>query len=163
MTVIAREWAIFFTIKNLIMINIETKNKVIEIIESLGYHFVDLKVSRSKNEIIFEILVDSDSGITITECQKISKELSIYFDSLEYNNYRLNVSSPGIGYPILYDWQFKKSISRVVEVKYKSNDKLVKSKGELIDFNSDSIIIKIDKGEQITIKRGDIQIVREII
>ena len=145
------------------MISLELKNKVIEIIESIGYHFVDLKVSRSKNETIFEVLVDSDSGITITECQKISKELSKFFDSSEYNNYRLNVSSPGIGYPILYDWQLRKSISRVVEVKYKSNDKLVKSKGELIDFNSDSIIIKIDKGEQITIKRGDIQIVREII
>jgi len=145
------------------MISLELKNKVIEIIESIGYHFVDLKVSRSKNETIFEVLVDSDSGITITECQKISKELSKFFDSSEYNNYRLNVSSPGIGYPILYDWQFRKSISRVVEVKYKSNDKLQKSKGKLIDFNSDSIIIEIDKGEQITIKRGDIQIVREII
>lgn len=145
------------------MISLELKNKVIEIIESIGYHFVDLKVSRSKNETIFEVLVDSDSGITITECQKISKELSKFFDSSEYNNYRLNVSSPGIGYPILYDWQFRKSISRVVEVKHKSNDKLLKSKGKLIDFNSDSIIIEIDKGEQITIKRGDIQIVREII
>jgi len=145
------------------MISLELKNKVIEIIESIGYHFVDLKVSRSKNETIFEVLVDSDSGITITECQKISKELSKFFDSSEYNNYRLNVSSPGIGYPILYDWQFRKSISRVVEVKYKSNDKLLKSKGKLIDFNSDSIIIEIDKEEQITIKRGDIQIVREII
>lgn len=145
------------------MISLELKNKVIEIIESIGYHFVDLKVSRSKNETIFEVLVDSDSGITITECQKISKELSKFFDSSEYNNYRLNVSSPGIGYPILYDWQFRKSISRVVEVKYKSNDKLLKSKGKLIDSNSDSIIIEIDKGEQITIKRGDIQIVREII
>ncbi|HEY9188401.1 MAG TPA: hypothetical protein VIR55_10930 [Ignavibacteria bacterium] len=145
------------------MISLELKNKVIEIIESIGYHFVDLKVSRSKNETIFEVLVDSDSGITITECQKISKELSKFFDSSEYNNYRLNVSSPGIGYPILYDWQFRKSISRVVEVKHKSNDKLLKSKGKLVDFNSDSIIIEIDKGEQITIKRGDIQIVREII
>ena len=145
------------------MISLELKNKVIEIIESIGYHFVDLKVSRSKNETIFEVLVDSDSGITITECQKISKELSKFFDYSEYNNYRLNVSSPGIGYPILYDWQLRKSISRVVEVKYKSNDKLLKSKGKLIDFNSDSIIIEIDKEEQITIKRGDIQIVREII
>lgn len=145
------------------MIDLEIKNKIQEKVTSLGFYFVDLKIVRSKKEVVFEIYVDSDTGINISDCQKISKELSAYFDTLDYVNYRLNVSSPGIGYPIIYDWQFKKTLLRNVEVKFNNDGKVEKVKGKLIAFNPMEITLNLTNGKELHINRSNINIIREII
>ena len=141
----------------------ELKAKIPEILTSLGYHFVDVKFTGKKQEPIIEILADSDKGITIDECTEISRKLSEYVDTLDYSNFRLNVSSPGIGYPLKHDWQFKKTISRKVEVKYKKENQIIKETGLLKDFDPEKIVIEREKGERIEIERNQIQIVKEII
>lgn len=141
----------------------EITSKLTEILTSLGYHFVDLKFTGKKQEPVIEILVDSDNGITLEECRTISKSLSDFFDNLEYSNFRLNVSSPGIGYPMRYDWQLKKAVSRNVEIKYTKENQVTKTKGLLKDFDPEKIIIENEIGERIEIERNQIQIVKEII
>jgi len=141
----------------------EIRAKVTEILTSLGYHFVDLKFTGKKNEPIIEILVDSDTGITIEDCRIISKSLTVCFDDLDFSNFRLNVSSPGIGYPLKFDWQIKKAISRKIEVSFKKENQVTKVKGLLKDFDPEKLIIDCEKGERIEIERNQIQIVKEII
>ncbi len=141
----------------------ELTSKLTEILTSLGYHFVDLKFTGKKQEPVIEILVDSDNGITLEECRTISKSLSDFFDNLEYSNFRLNVSSPGIGYPMKYDWQLKKAVSRNVEIKYTKENQITKTKGLLKDFDPEKIVIENEIGERIEIERNQIQIVKEII
>jgi ribosome maturation factor RimP len=141
----------------------ELKAKIPEILTSLGYHFVDVKFTGKKQEPIIEILADSDSGITIDECTEISRKLSEYVDTLDYSNFRLNVSSPGIGYPMQFDWQFKKALSRKVIVKYTKENQITKEMGLLKDFDPEKIVIEKEKGERIEIERNQIQIVKEII
>jgi ribosome maturation factor RimP len=141
----------------------EIKAKIPEIISSLGYRFLEVKFAGKKQEPIIEILADSDKGITIDECTEISRKLSEYVDTLDFSNFRLNVSSPGIGYPMKFDWQFKKALSRMVEVKYTKEKQITKEKGLLKDFDPEKLIIENEKGERIEIERNQIQIVKEII
>ena len=141
----------------------EIKNKLTEILESIGYHFIELKFTGKKQEPVIEILIDSDKGINIEDCRNASKELSEYFDTLDYSNYRLNVSSPGIGYPMRYDWQLKKAVNRKIEVKFSKENQITKVKGLLKDFDPEKLIVETEKGESIEIERNQIQIVKEII
>ena len=141
----------------------EIKNKLTEILESIGYHFIELKFTGKKQEPVIEILIDSDKGINIEDCRNASKELSEYFDTLDYSNYRLNVSSPGIGYPMRYDWQLKKAVNRKIEVKFSKENQITKVKGLLKDFDPEKLIVETEKGESIEIERNQIRKVKEII
>ncbi len=141
----------------------EIKNKLTEILESIGYHFIELKFTGKKQEPVIEILIDSDKGINIEDCRNASKVLSEYFDTLDYSNYRLNVSSPGIGYPMRHDWQLKKAVNRKIEVKFSKENQITKVKGLLKDFDPEKLIVETEKGESIEIERNQIQIVKEII
>ena len=139
------------------------KVKVSEILTSLGYHFVDIKFTGKKQEPCVEILVDSDKGITIDECTEISRKLSEVIDALDYSNFRFNVSSPGIGYPIEHDWQFKKTIGKKVEIKSKIDSQVVKNIGLLINFDLNNIYVKNLKEKEIMIERKNIQTIKEMI
>jgi ribosome maturation factor RimP len=139
------------------------KIKVSEIITSLGYHFVDLKFTGKKQEPCVEILVDSDTGITIDECTEISRKLSETIDELDYSDFRFNVSSPGIGYPLEHDWQLKKTIGKKIEIKSKADNRIVKIIGLLINFDINNIYIENLKDEKIIIERKNIQTIKEII
>jgi len=139
------------------------KIKVSEILTSLGYHFVDLKFIGKKQEHCVEILVDSDKGITIDECTEISRKLSEVIDALDYSNFKFNVSSPGIGYPIEHDWQLKNTIGKKIEVKSKIDSQVVKNIGLLINFDLNTIYMKNLKEEEIMIERKNIQTIKEII
>jgi ribosome maturation factor RimP len=139
------------------------KIEVSEVLTSLGYHFVDIKFIGKKQEPCVEILVDSDNGITIDECTEISRRLSEIINTLDYSNFRFNVSSPGIGYPLKYDWQLKKTIGKKIEVKSKLDSQVVRNIGLLINFDIDNISIEDLKNEKIIIERKNIQTIKEII
>ena len=139
------------------------KIKISEIITSLGYHFVGLKSTGKKQEPCVEVFVDSDNGITINECTEISRKLSETIDTLDYSNFRFNVSSPGIGIPLEHDWQLKKTVGKKIEVKSKYDNRVVKDIGLLINFDINNIYIENLKNEKNIIERKNIQTIKEII
>lgn len=77
---------------------------------------VELKMP-SNNKL--EVFLESDTGITHQKCQRISRHLEAYLDSeLSLGEkYTLDVSSPGIGKPLLLKRQYYKNIGRKIKVK----------------------------------------------
>lgn len=65
-----------------------------------------------------EVFIDSDSGLTLAKCQKISRHLEHHFDEAGWlgDHYTLEVSSPGLGRPLKLQRQYAKNIGRKVEV-----------------------------------------------
>jgi ribosome maturation factor RimP len=65
-----------------------------------------------------EVFVDSDSGMTFTKCQRISRYLEGYLDEEKPlgEEYILNVSSPGVDRPLKYHRQYVKNVGRTLEV-----------------------------------------------
>jgi len=80
---------------------------------------VDLTLSPSKK---LEVLVDTDSGITLDRCKKISRWLEAHLDESGWlgDTYALEVSSPGVGRPLKLVRQFRQNIGRTVETALKS-------------------------------------------
>ena len=62
-------------------------------------------------------------------------------------NYRLDVSSPGLDKPLIYDFQLKRNIGRDLELVYQTDDKKTKFIGQLDSFNENEIILKDKKGK----------------
>lgn len=86
-----------------------------------------------------EIYVDTDVGVTIDMCARLSRKLA---DDIEVqpelqdllpNRFRLDVSSPGLSRPLKLERQYRKNIGRLLRVKYKdSNEVYHVVKGRLV-------------------------------
>lgn len=95
------------------MINAEDIRRTVEEkIEGTDKFVVEVKV-RSGNRIV--VLLDSDSGLSIDDCIKITRHIESVYDR-ETEDYDLMVSSSGIDQPYRLLRQYIKNIGREVEV-----------------------------------------------
>ncbi|MEZ4908477.1 MAG: hypothetical protein R2771_12740 [Saprospiraceae bacterium] len=110
----------------------------------------------NRNKI--EIFVDSDSGMTIGKCTKISRYLEKYLDEEVFPDivYTLEVSSPGIERPLIKR-QYQKNIGRHIELLL-TDDNKIDGILEVVNENDIVILVKNKKEfDQKNINFEDIQ------
>ena len=66
-------------------------------LEGLGYELVDLELSRSG---LVRVFIDSPGGITVKDCERVSRHLTRAFAVEGFEFERLEVSSPGLDRPL---------------------------------------------------------------
>jgi len=68
---------------------------------------------------ILKVFIDSDSGLKISQCQRLSRHLESYLDEEQWlgEKYTLEVSSPGLDQPLKLIRQYKKNINRSLKIK----------------------------------------------
>ena len=82
-------------------------------------HFiVEVKIDRVADKTKILILVDADQGMTIAACASLSRALSGELETNELleEAYTLEVSSPGLDYPLTEKRQYLKNIGRTLKV-----------------------------------------------
>jgi ribosome maturation factor RimP len=97
---------------------------------------VVLKGSGGNQKVL--ILVDGDSGISIDACATLSRKISEEMESLIDGKFILEVSSPGVDYPLSTVRQYRKNIGR--KLKVTGEDEKV-TKGRLIAVSDDGITL----------------------
>lgn len=116
------------------------ESKLIELvnsrIEGSDLFLVSISSGESNN---LRVLVDSDEGVKIEECAELSRWLTAELDKIEAD-YSLEVSSPGLGSPLLVMQQYRKNIGREVEVLFFDGKK---KKGTLTDVEDDKITLEV--------------------
>ncbi len=102
-------------------------------------HFLVEVVIKGKK---YQVFIDSDQGVTIGECQKVSRYLEGYLDDNQevVDDYNLEVSSPGLDRPLHIKRQYLKNIGRRVEVVFPSGKKV---EGQLVDADDDGFKIAV--------------------
>lgn len=66
----------------------------------------------------FNVIIDSDTGVTLDLCTVVSRYLEAYLDAeMPEGKYTLEVTSPGISRPLTVARQYVKNIGRPVRVK----------------------------------------------
>jgi ribosome maturation factor RimP len=112
-----------------------------KMIEALNANvfIVDMALKQAGGTVL-SILVDTDKGITIDECARISRNLNSFLETeagLEFA-YTLEVSSPGVGRPFKVKRQYFKNVGRKLKVKLADNSV---RKGKLIEATEDHIVL----------------------
>ena len=126
------------------------------VVEDLGYIFVDLEYKKEFSGYVLALTIDSEKGITIDDCEKVSRALDVPLDEndiTEGKSYNFNVSSYGLDRAFKTDYDFNKHIGKDVEIKFYApylNKKLII--GTLLAFNNDIITIEYEN-EKIDIER----------
>lgn len=130
--------------------NQELVKQLIEeaILENPTLFLVDWKISPDYS---IEILVDGDEGVSIDEIVRISRHVEHNLDR-EEADFSLNVSSAGVGNPLLLPRQFRKNIGRTLKVTKTDGSK--EFEGELILADEESIVLKWSVREPKPVGKG---------
>lgn len=110
------------------------------LLEEDKYFIVELQVSPSKIRQKVTVLIDSDAGISIDECAEISRKLDdlIEAEGLIPHAYTLEVSSPGVDYPLAMPRQYRKNIGRSLRVIMKDG---VEKSGQLQSASEEGFVL----------------------
>ncbi len=95
--------------------------KASELARERGLHLLRIDVRGTEQNPVIEVLLDGDRLVAVDDCEIVSRDLAVAIeaDKLVKGNYRLDVMSPGVEEPLVHDWQFTRSIGRLVEVHYR--------------------------------------------
>lgn len=139
------------------------ENKIKDIVTNLGYYLVDVEYKKQVSGMVLEIVIDSVNGITLDDCEKVSRALDEPLDLLDPTGgapYSLNVSSMGLDRPLTTEYAFNKYKDKEVEVKLYEPLKPFNKKnliGVLKEWTEDNVVLSIsDMDNKVIISRKSI-------
>ena len=133
-------------------------------IEALGYELYDVLYIKEGPNRILRIIIDSENGITLNDCERVNNEVKDSIDKADLiqEQYFFEVSSPGIERLLRKDWQLKKYIGEEVNIKLFKKDENGNKEYNGILLEVDENNLKIETEEQIQIERKNISQVKTV-
>jgi len=129
--------------------------KILELIEpiitGLGYEFVGAEFTGQGKSSILLVYIDSENGILVTDCSKVSHQISGVMDVEDpiSGQYRLEVSSPGLErplYTLAHFVRFKGSVVKL-ELRQATLEGQRKFTGDILDVKGDVVHLHVDEEE----------------
>lgn len=136
---------------------------VTKITDEHGFEMVDVEYVKEAGEYYLRVYIDKEEGISLNECELVSRELSPILDEKDLikENYFLEVSSPGLDRALKKDRDFVRYQGRDVDLKlYKPLNGCKQFEGELVGLTEDNNIKIIVNGKEMEFNRKDVAIVR---
>lgn len=128
-----------------------------------GFELVDVEYVKEGSSKYLRAYIDKPGGITIDDCETVSRRLSDLLDEADYINesYILEVSSPGLGRPLKKDKDFIRSMGSEVEVRlFRAVEHEKEWTGVLEAFDADTVTIISREDKKIVLERSNIALIR---
>ncbi|MCD4775799.1 MAG: hypothetical protein K8S15_07080 [Candidatus Aegiribacteria sp.] len=94
-----------------------------EFVDKAGLMLVDFTMKNIGRSHIIRLLVDKPERVTIKECAELSRSIKDHLDgNMLQLNYRLEVSSPGIGRLLSTEVDWERSVGRKLSVQIEDED-----------------------------------------
>ena len=90
------------------------------------------------------IVVDSEDTITLDDTTALTRRLlkSDEFNDRYPDGCRIEITTPGLDYPLKYAYQFKKNINRKVNIRFRKDDKLDEINCKILSADDDTVMVK---------------------
>ncbi|MBD7915678.1 ribosome maturation factor RimP [Clostridium sp. Sa3CUN1] len=128
--------------------------------DELKYEIYHIEYVKENGEYYLRIYIDKDGGITLTDCEKLSRRVSDIMDEEDpiSEAYFLEVSSPGLNRGLFTEEHYKKQIGKEVLIRFvKSFEGRKNVKGLLKEVNEDAIVIEIEENNMFTVPKDKIK------
>lgn len=125
----------------------EVETIVSSIVDNMNYELYHLEYVKENGEYYLRIYIDTPSGISLQDCEKVSRAVSVALDEKDpiKDQYYLEISSPGINRFLYTEKHFLDNINKKVKI---NTTKAIEGKkvmmGILEHYNSEEIIALID-------------------
>jgi len=119
-----------------------------------GYFLIDLIIRGFARNRVIEVFIDGKDYVNAEDCSQVSREINNRLQSIidSDENYRLDVSSPGIDRPLKYIEQFPKHITKKFDLNYKEGTETKKVTAKLIDVTGEELKFLTHDNKEMIIK-----------
>ena len=123
------------------------------LVENPSLFLIDLTIGGDNS---IRVLLDGDQGVTLETCIQVSRKVEHNLDR-EENDFSIEVSSCGVGSPLTIPRQFKKNVTRKLEVTDRE-DKQVQ--GTLVEATDTSFTLQWKAREPKPIGKGKVTVTK---
>jgi ribosome maturation factor RimP len=123
---------------------------IVPIVEGLGYEFWGGYYTGQGTRALLRIYIDNPQGITVDDCQRVSRQLSAVLDVEDVipAAYVLEVSSPGLDRPLFTLKQFERFVGREIRVRlYTPIHQQRRFVGKIVKILDENIVLKVDDND----------------
>ena len=133
-------------------LKVELTALVEPIVTGHGADLVDVEISGGKGGRLIRLLVHAGSGITLAQCEAISREVADSFDVDDpiSGRYRLEVTSPGLDRPLHSDGDFARASGHQLKIVFHDGQVV---KGRLTSWDASQLLLE---GPAASIERSSI-------
>lgn len=114
-------------------------------IEDMGYELIDIEFTTEMNERYLTFYIYHPDGITVDDCERVSKHIDPQLDELDLikRAYNLSVSSPDLSRPLKSDDDLRRNLNQLLDFSlYRKINNKKNYQAELIDYDQDTLTIK---------------------
>ncbi len=103
-----------------------------------------IDVSEKFESGFIRIVVDSEDTITLDDTTALTRRLlkSDEFNDRYPDGCRIEITTPGLDYPLKYAYQFKKNINRKVNIRFRKDCKLDAINCKILSADDDTVMVK---------------------
>ena len=133
----------------------------------LGMDLVDLQWHPGRRSIL-RLVIDSDSGVTLDDCERVSNAVGAVLDAYDpiAGRYSLEVSSPGAERPIRSEEQWRAAVGRRVNVRVSAGDAELVAEGRLVELDDTELRLETRERNRrriVTLPRADVVAARIVV
>lgn len=130
------------------------------LVESMGYELVLLEFNAHKGSALVRLFVDAPGGVTLGDCEKVSREVEGLLDVKDPipQNYRLEVSSPGLDRPLVKPAHYERFTGAVAKVTLLApHGGRRKFQGVLRGVRSENVVLETADAGTVELALGNIE------
>ncbi len=131
-----------------------------QIAVSMGMEVVLVEVKGDGNRSIVRVFIDQPSGISLEDCERFSKRLSVLLDVEDWIpfHYILEVSSPGVNRPLVKESDFRRFTGKEAKLRTRLPIEGQRNfKGKIVGVTEGRLELEVAPGKQIGIALMDIE------
>lgn len=144
-------------------IEARTEELVQPLVAEKQFELVDVEYVKEGGSYYLRIYIDKEGGITVNDCEDISRPFSDILDREDYidGSYILEVSSPGLGRPLKKEKDFKRSLGEEVEIRlFRQVEHQKEWIGLLTAYDQQTVTIETEDGREMTFERSNLALIR---
>jgi len=131
-----------------------------QIAAAVGMEVVLVEIKGDGNHSVVRTFIDKPGGVSLEDCERFSKRLSVSLDVEDWIPYRyiLEVSSPGVNRPLTKEADFQRFGGKNAKVRTRLPYEGQRSfKGKIVGVTEGRLELEIAPGKQIGIALVDIE------
>ena len=141
----------------------KTEALLAPLLEQHQFELVDVEFVKEAGTWFLRAYIDKPGGITIDDCEVISRALSDLLDEKDFieETYILEVSSPGLGRPLKKDRDLERSLGESVEVRlFRTIDRQKEFTGVLKAWNKETVTLEFEDEAVLDIEKKKKKLIR---
>ncbi len=122
------------------------------VMETFPYEIYDVTLKKIGKKKVLEVFIDNPEGVTVDDCEKVSRGLSDYLDEVDLipEAFTLEVSSPGVERVFKRQVDYERHIGKLVKFTLQSEGTDGKVRNEVFEarlkeFSPNKVIVQTDK------------------